>query len=132
MRRLGGELRLEKVDVLASWKVFEGKDVVGRVLKVRIPGAKDKEPFYLVQWPGGGPVGRIDGMGRAYRYEPFKEGLVLVGMDSLEEDVKTLLELSSVPKLQRESRGQARPASVRKAPEKKPAGKTPASDKERE
>ncbi len=127
VRRRGVEIQPESVKILASWKVRVQGGVVGRVLKVRLPDASDKEPFYLVQWPNGGPVGRIDGKGRAYRYEPFKKGLVLVGMDSLEEDVKALLELSSLPKLEREPQGAAKPASAKR--NKKPAT---GGDKEKE
>lgn len=107
-------MKTEAVEVVTSWKVLEKGGVVGRVLKVRLPQAADKEPFFLVQWPNGSPVGRIDGKGRAYRYEPFKKGLVLVGMDSLEEDVKVLLELGELPTLEREPKGVARPATAPK------------------
>ena len=124
VRRRGVDLQLEKVQVLVSWKVKSQGGIVGRVLKVRLPGALDKEPFYLVQWPNGGPVGRIDGKGRAYRYEPFKKGLVLIGMDSLEEDVKALLELTQLPKLEREPQGEARPASGKKTSQPSSGGNT--------
>ena len=86
--------------VIEAWDALDkSQRVVGRVELVRVATREASETFYVVRFANGQHAGWIDRFGRAWREEPFRDGLVLVTTDTMAEDLRRLLELPRAPKL---------------------------------
>ncbi|MEZ5988249.1 MAG: hypothetical protein R3F30_03850 [Planctomycetota bacterium] len=92
--RLGGApLEAREVRVLARWEVLQGPERVGVLERLWIADPAEPVEVYRVRRPGGQVVGQIDLAGRAFRYAPFEDDLVFLGMGRMEEHLTTLLQL---------------------------------------
>lgn len=88
------------VEELGRWRVVLGGRDVGVLRQVRLQLPEQPAPFYLVEHPSGARAGMIDHQGRAYRDEIFGDRRVLVGMGSMAEDLRLLLELPERPAIE--------------------------------
>ncbi|PIE23741.1 MAG: hypothetical protein CSA62_06435 [Planctomycetota bacterium] len=87
------------VEELGRWRVERSGSLVGVLKKLRLQDRAKPDPFYLVEHASGQQAGMIDHLGRAYRTDPFSGERVLVGMGSMQEDLRLLLELSELPEI---------------------------------
>lgn len=97
--RVGPDMSPRAVTTLKRWDARALGRRVGNVTLMRIEDRDIPQTLYKVEHGGGQHAGWIDMRGRAWREEPFQQGLVLVTMDTLVEGVRQLLELPRSPEL---------------------------------
>lgn len=110
VERLPPDLGPRPVVLLERWDVEVNGQPVGRMTLLRVEDEVSPQTLYKVEHADGQHAGWIDVQGRAWREEPFREGLVLVTMDTMAEDLRVLLELGRQPELR------AREATWRRGP----------------
>ncbi len=87
------------VTLLDAWDVDLDDERVGRVSLIRIEDPERPQTFYKIEYADGQHAGWVDLSGRAWRREPFRAGLVLIGTDPMAENVRRLLDLTRRPQL---------------------------------
>lgn len=97
VEKLAPDLSPRRVEEQKVWDVVEAGLPVGAVRLLTILDPRGPVTMYHVTHLDGQQAGWIDLHGRAFRDEPFRKGLVLVGMDTMAENLRRLLELDQLP-----------------------------------
>lgn len=82
-----------------SWDVLREGEVVGSLHLLEILDSRGPVTMYHVRHADGQQAGWIEMNGRAFRDEPFRSGLQLVGMNTMAESLRALLELKGAPQV---------------------------------
>ena len=96
---IGPDASPRKVVEKQSWDAVQDGKIVGHLKLLDILDPAGLITMYHVSYADGQQAGWIDLQGRAFRDEPFKDGLVLVGMDPMRESLRRLLDLEFAPVL---------------------------------
>lgn len=99
VEKLAPDLSPRRVETKQSWDVVERGRLVGQVRLLKILDPRGDVTMYHVTHQDGQQAGWVGMDGRAWRDEPFQHGLVLVGMDTMAESLRKLLELDALPDL---------------------------------
>lgn len=75
-----------------SWEVRDGGELVGQVVLFQEQGFA-RDSIYVVRNPWQQDLGLIDGLGRAYRYIPYREEPSWVGSGTIAQGVARILDL---------------------------------------
>jgi hypothetical protein len=100
-----------QLDVQAAWAIVHDARVVGRVLHLRSRSDALSAACFSVQNELHHELGRIDGLGRAWRFEPHAEEPRWLTTGTVLEGVRAILELPGEVEMQALPR--ARSAAVR-------------------
>ncbi len=103
VEKLAPDAAPRAVEKQSSWDVVLDHVQVGKLHLLEVQGPSGKVRFYHVTYPDGQQAGWIDVLGRAFRDKRIDEegpdGTVHVGMDTMEESLRKLLELARAPRV---------------------------------
>jgi hypothetical protein len=89
------------LEVQRMWRVLDGEQVVGIVVRFGAPKAPDDvtRHYYSVRNELQQELGTIDGHGRAWRFEPHQERPRYVGSGTVRDGVRAILALGESAQL---------------------------------
>lgn len=113
VEKLPPDLSPRAVEERESWDVLRDGGLVGSLHLLTIRDSRGDVTMYHVRHADGQQAGWIDLSGRAFRDEPFRRGLQMIGMNTMAESLRDILDLQGMPQIVASEKASATEASAR-------------------